>query len=372
MSPRICLVATIPGAEHGDLLAARLRGLLDGGWDARLLCEAERWTRVPAFDDPALAPSVELMRGRDWYPPPRSLLGRPRGLVHYLGAKGDTGAFDQRLLKLRPDLIHFHSVASASNAMRLKRILDCRVAVSFHADGRDLDHPDLEALWEGADLLVFPDAALRDRAIALGCPPEGAEVLPIPLRSPKPAMDGRRPESGRLRIISAGPLTWEQGFEHSVHAVRLLLDMGIGCEYRILGEGEHLDAVAFARHQLDLAGNVELVSPNGGYPLEEELRAADAFVDPAVTHTTPLAPLAMAHAAGVPFVATDRDGLPKDGGITVPRRNPKEIAGALATLAADPALRERMGKASQISMAEYPTFEDHVLRLEELYRRVLV
>jgi colanic acid/amylovoran biosynthesis glycosyltransferase len=371
MRPRICLVATTAAAEHGDLLAARLRGLLDGDWEARLLCEGERWTRVPAFDDPALAPSVELMPERDWYPPPRSLLGRPGGLARYLGAKGETGTFDQSLLKLRPDLIHFQSVASARKAMRLKRLLDCRVAVSFRADGRGLDDPDLKTLWEGGDLLVFPDAALRDRAIARGCPPERAEVLPIPLRSLKPAMDGHRPKSGRLRVISAGPLTWEQGFEHSVHAVRLLLDMGIDCQYRILGEGEHLDAVGFARHQLDLAENVDLVSPNGGYPLEEELRAADAFVDPAVTDTTPPASLAMAHAAGIPFVATDRDGLPKDGGITVPRRNPGEIAGALATLAADPALRERMGKASQVSMREYPTFEDHMLRLEELYRRLL-
>jgi glycosyltransferase involved in cell wall biosynthesis len=368
MSPRVCSVATTAAAEHGSLLAARLRGLLDAGWDARLLCNGERWAADPAIRDPALAPNVELMPERDTYPPPRSLLSRPGGLVSYLRAEGDTGAFDECLLRLRPDLIHFHSARSARQGMRLKRILGCRVVVGFRADGSDIDQPNPEILWEGADLLVFADAALRGRAIARGCRPETAEVLPIPLKA---ALDGRRPDPGPLRLISVGPLSWEQGFEHSVHAVRHLLDSGVGCRYRILGEGDHLNAVAFARHQFDLAESVDLALPEGGGSLVDELLAADVFLDPAVTDTTSLTPLRTAAALGLPFVATHRDGLSDDAGITVSRRNSRAIAEALGRLALDSALRDRMGEAGRAKANPHPTLEEHLRRLQSLYRRAL-
>ena len=118
--------------------------------------------------------------------------------------------------------------------------------------------------------------------------------------------------------------------------MRLLLDLGVECTYRLLGEGLYLVAVAFARHQLGLAERVDIVSPSGGGPLVDELRRADVFVDPAVTDTTSPAPLATAHALGIPIVATRREALPEAGGIVVPRRSPRAIAEALHTLAQSP------------------------------------
>jgi glycosyltransferase involved in cell wall biosynthesis len=365
------MVAARSAAETGDILVARLRGLLEAGWDARLLCEGEGWAESPAIRDPALASSVALKPERDWYPPPRSVLGRPRMLRRYLGEIGKTRAFDQHLLKLRPDLIHFQSAHSARAGIRLGRTLNRRVAVSFRADGRGLEIPDLEVLWEGADLLLFSDDAVRDRAVSWGCRPERAEVLPLPLRDSRPPQSRRQSNDEPLEVISAGPLTWEQGYEHSIHAVRLLLDMGVRCRYRILGEGEHLDAVGFARHELGLEDAVDLVSPACGYPLEEELRAADVFLDPAVSAAVPTTPLAMARALKIPFIATYRERLPADGGIAVARRDPEAIAAALASLAADPTLRQRLGSEGNPGEADYPTFRDDVRRLDELYRQVL-
>ena len=322
MKGRACLVVPDDPVNHRRLLAARHRALINRGWEAHVLTE-------------------------------------------------DAGALNLRLLRLRPDLVHFDSVASCEKAMRLRGLLNCRVVVSFRTDGRDLDHPSLEALFQEADLLLFPDVTLRNRAIAQVGSPEKAEVLPPPLQSREPAIAGNGRAPGSLRLFSAGPLRWEQGFEYAVHAVRLLLDRGIRCRYRIIGEGEDLHPVAFARHQLGLAETVELVPANGGHTLDEELRAADALVDPAVTDTAPAAPLAMAHALGIPFVATHRAGVPDDGGIRVGRRNPSEIADALASLAADPALRRQMGQAGRTGLAGYPTLEDHSLRLEGLYGRLL-
>jgi glycosyltransferase involved in cell wall biosynthesis len=346
MSRRVAMVVSTTAAESGATLAARLRHLLDNGWDARLFCKGEVWARQAELRDPAISERVEL---------------KPK-------AARDSSPFDGRLLELRPDLVHFHSGWAGWKGMHGVQRLQCRVVISFRDDGQDLAVADPERLWESADLLLFPSAGALERALVQGWPRERAEVLHAPVTHVDRHEQELEPEF--LRILSAGSLVWEQGFEHSVHAVRLLLDMGVRCEYRIVGEGDHLPAVAFARHQLGLKDDVALVAPNGGDPLAGELRAADVFVDPAVADTTSPSGLLSAQARGLPFVATRRAGLPDDAGIEVPRRNPRAIAEALAVLAADPALRVRMGRAGR-RMQGIPTLEDHVADLENLYRRVL-
>jgi len=369
MTPRAVLVVTTTTTDPGELIAARLRHLLDIGWDTRLLCKGESWASHSALRDPALGPCVEFGPGQDRHLPSLLRHLRPAELLRYPRGRGEAVPFERRLLELRPNLVHFHSGSAARKGIRLKNVLDCRVVVSFREDGEDLAVPDL-GLLRDADLLLFPDLAALERAAARGCPLRRAEVLPLPSILDM-RLDRLRRQGAPLRLLSAGPLTWEHGFEHSMHAVRLLLDMGVDCEYRIVGRGDHLLAVAFARHQLDLADHVELVSPDGGNPLMEELKTADVFVDPAVTDTISATPLMQAQAVGVPFVTTQRDGVPEDAGIAVPRRNPAAIADALAILASDPAMRERMGKAGRARVAT-PTLEEHLLRLEDLYRSVLV
>jgi glycosyltransferase involved in cell wall biosynthesis len=364
------MVVTGTATESGDLIAARLRALLAGGWDARLLCCGERWERDRGLRDHRISSRVEFKSDRDHLPVPRQLRRRPVKLLRYLGATNTVGPFDERLLELRPGLVHFHSGTDAHRGLWLRRLLDCRIVVSFREDGGDLELFDQEALWGQADLLLFADAAMLERAVVRGCPRDRAEVLAPPLPDGAPTATRGDSAGGTLRILSAGPLIWEQGFEHSVHAVRLLLDEGVDCEYRILGNGADLDPVAFARHQLGLSDHVE-IALLGGNSLVEELRAADVFLDPAVTDTTSPTPLLMAQSLGIPVVATHREGLSEDAGIAVPRRSARAIAEALARLASDAALRRRMGEAGRREADRNPTLEQHLHRLQDLYRRVL-
>ena len=320
---------------------------MERDWAARLLCVGERWTEVPALRDPSLAGQIEVR--------PQSNGRLPR----------------RRLLRQRPDLVHFHSAASALKGIRLQRLLGYRVVISFRDSGLELKRPGLDLLWEKADLFLFADAALLEDAVARGCPTRRAAVHRPPLPSPRAATNGREGGSRPLRIVSAGRLSWENGFEHSVHAVRLLLDAGIECEYRILGEGEHVVAVGFARHELGLASQVKLVWPDGGDRLVAELSNADVFLDPAVTDGVSPLPLATAQALGIPFVASRRGGLSEDAGIAVPRRDPAAIAEAIAGLARDPGLRRRLGQAGLGRNNGYPSPDEDARRLAGLYRRAL-
>lgn len=370
MSRRVALVATTTTTEPPELLASRLRGLRAAGWDAHLMCKGPQWLDAPALREPALAPHVDLRPARRRHLPPRSLRAHPLQLGRHLRTPGETGPFDERLLRLRPDLIHFHSGAAGWKGARLKRLLGCRIVVSFRDDGLDLEDPRARDLPDWADRLVFSSEALRDRGLALGWPAERTEVLPGPGWSAPASVPAPVREGGPLRVLSVGSLIWEQGFEHSVHAIAQLRDRGVPAEYRIVGRGDHLVAVAFARHQLGLAEQVRLLHPDGPRQLATELDAADVFLDPAVTDTVSPEPLQAARSLGVPIVATPRPGLDDGAAIAVPRRDPAAIADALERLASDPDLRTRSRAPGGRPEAER-SLDEHIRRLEQLYRRGL-
>ena len=350
MSRTVALVASTTADDGAEMLARRLRYLLERGWDAWLFCKGERWRDEPALRDPDLRDRIELAPT----------------------AKAAASPFDGRLRSLRPDLVHFHSGHAAWKGLRKKQLSGSKIAVSFRTDGDDVVSKDLEVdlVWQRADAMFFSNRAALEHALEHGCPEERAAILEPPVQLPHG--DHRRERGdGTLRVVSAGPLVWEQGFEHSIHAIRLLLDQGVPCEYRIIGDGTHAAAVAFARHQLGLHDHVHLLPQDGAGQLPQELLSADVFVDPAVADTTPSAPVVTAQAHGVPYVATPRrPPLPDGAGVTVPRRDPRALAVALAQLAADPGMRERMGRqATRLSGAWL--LEDHLAELERLYGAML-
>jgi glycosyltransferase involved in cell wall biosynthesis len=352
VTARVALIASTTADVGAPVLAARLEHLLRAGWDARLFLKGARWPEHPALS----APEVQ---GRVAFAPRASARSSP---------------FDRQLRRWRPDLVHFHSGWAALKGLGRGQLADARVVISFRDDGQDLSVSDPDLLRRRADLLLFGHRAALERAVARGWPREKSEVLETPVGeavADPPGPPARPADGAGLRILSAGPLIWEQGFEHSVHAVRLLLDAGHECRYRIVGEGDHLPAVAFARHQLGLGDRVEILAPESGERLARELRAADVFVDPSVTDTTSSSSLHAALSHGLPAVVTGRAGSSVNGsGIEVPRRDPRALADALSRLAADPNLRARMASEARRVGGDSPS-ANHSAELERMYRETL-
>jgi glycosyltransferase involved in cell wall biosynthesis len=119
-----------------------------------------------------------------------------------------------------------------------------------------------------------------------------------------------------------GDLTWQHGYDHALHAIRLAVDRGVECEYRIRGEGPYVDALRFARHQLGLEGRAEFLSPREG-SLGSLLDWADVLLDATLVGDRSPA-LAEAEARGLPVVST----------ATLPRRDPGALAERLTALSA--------------------------------------
>jgi glycosyltransferase involved in cell wall biosynthesis len=346
VSPRVLSVVSTTADVSTELLVARHRRLVDEGWEARMLLREEARGRHPALAEDVADGRVSVHPG-EW-----------RG----------TSFLETRLAELQPELVHFYSAWSATR-VDSDGPPGWGVVVSLRDDGQDLGVPDPQALWRAADHFLYTSRAARDRATGRGWPVERATVLAPP--PPVPYRRRRRDDPAEpLRVLSSGPILWEHGLEHAVQGVSLLADRGVDVEYRILGEGEHLPAVAFARHQLGVSDRVELVHMTGTDGLAEELARTDVVLDAAVADSARQTALDSAVLAGIPFVATEREAaLPDGAGIVVPRRDPEAVAEALARLARDPELARSMSPDGDRVVSD--PLERHLDDLVAVYRGVL-
>lgn len=387
--PRIALVLG-PGEAGGFPAAALLAGALHEGWDAHVIGDSSG--ELPGAD---LADLPAEVFGARVHPAPAGLRGRSRtdaaiALARSLRRTPAVGLRTirpgagppRRLLRalaieLAPQLLHFSSPRVAHDWIGLARRTGARMLVSVGSDEAAAAALDFPALYSRvcavADGLVVESdavaALLHQHGVANG--PSAASVIPpgadqdLLARGLSP-----RARSGPLRILSVGPLTWAHGYEHAIGAVRLLRDRGIPCEYRIVGRGEHLDAVAFATHQLGVDECVELVEPGTPDQLRAHFCWAQTLVNVAVLATSPKSVLD-AQAAGVPVVSSEPPDGDADSVLVVPPLDPERLADALARLVEDGALYDRLVSDGRKRALRAPSPATQASRFLELYRRLL-
>lgn len=404
---RIVLVVPSFPKLSETFIVSKFLGLLTRGWDVHIVCgqsEPKEWTNFPELSKrPDIRKRVHVV----WRTQPRWLaailmpfallrcfLCHPKGTWRYLNEGRKLWGMDTlrrlyldaELLLLRPDIIHFEFGALAVGRMYVKDLIGCKVVVSFR--GYDLNYVGLEdpnyyqEVWEHADALHLLGRDLWQRAQRRGCPPEKLHAL-IP-----PAIDAEFFDPNErchselagtlerpLRILSVGRLDWRKGYEYALQAIRFLRDMGIYCEYRIVGDGNYLEPIAFARYQLGLEGVVHLLGAQPREEVRKQMLWADVFLHAAVSEGFCNAVME-AQAMKLPVVCTDAGGLPEnvaDGetGFVVPRRNPKALAEKLELLAENPSLRQQMGEAGRKRVLTKFRLDEQITAFEQLYRQVL-
>ncbi len=162
-------------------------------------------------------------------------------------------------------------------------------------------------------------------------------------------------EPRRLRVAFVGRVIPEKGADVLLRSAALLARDDI--EYLVVGShgfAREAELSAYERELRRLAGEsggVVRFEPFVDRPaLPELLRSFDVFVVP--SRWADPCPLTAGEgmATGLPVVASRVGGLPDvvgDAGILVPPDDPEALAGALATLADDPAERARRAAASR-------------------------
>jgi colanic acid/amylovoran biosynthesis glycosyltransferase len=400
------IVASFPKLSE-TFIVNKFLGLVKQGWDVHVVCgesDNQEWQRFPEIQSfPGVHRRVHVV----WPHRPRWLAAlltpaafmytirhNPGGSWRYLYRGWRKFRWDllrrfyldSTMLEWKPDLIHMEFGPLAAERMYLRELLGCGVVVSFR--GYDLnfvglDNPEYyREVWNQADALHLLGEDLWQRAQKRGCPSEKMHRLIPPALDPT-KFDGeaRQPAevvgtAGRpLRIASVGRLEWKKGYEYALQAVRRLLDQGISCEYRIVGNGSYLGAIGFARHQLGLESVVRFMGALSQPEVLSQLLWADVFLHAAVTEGFCNATLE-AQAMGLPVVCTDAGGLPEnvahgETGFVAPRRNPSALAEKLALLAKEPRRRQEMGQAGRQRVLTHFQITDQILAFDRLYSMVL-
>ena len=405
MNRIVLVVHTFPKLSE-TFIVSKFLGLLEQGWDAHIVCSQS--------DPREWATSTELQRRPEfrrrvhvtWPHRPRwlaalltpmavvrCLIRNPSGARRYLMNEGQSLSdkfrqiyLDAEMICLRPDLIHFEFGTVAVERMHVQELLDCKVVVSFR--GYDLKYVGLEEpgfyqeVWDKADAAHFLCESLWSLAQQRGCPPSKRHAVITPAIDTEffDPLERRHSEvlgqpERHLRILSVGRLDWVKGYEYAFQAVELLAKQQVCCEYRIIGDGDYLEALTFARHKLGLEETIHMLGGQSSSEVKEHMLWADVFVHAAVSEGFCNA-VVEAQAMALPVVCTDAGGLPEnvaDGetGFVVPRRAPRPLADKLSLLGLNPDLRQQMGQAGRRRVSAYFRLEKQLADFDRLFRETL-
>ncbi len=220
--------------------------------------------------------------------------------------------------------------------------------------------------------------AIRREAARWGLSPKKAMMIHPAVDTdffhPAAAPVDDRAGDRELRVVSTGSLRWLKGHEHTLVALRALLDGGVSARLELIGDGPDRQRVLFTIRDLGLTGRVRLLGRQPPEAVRERLRDADAFVLSSVSEGISNAVLE-AMACALPVVTTDCGGMTEavtDGrdGLVVPVRAPAATARALTRLAGDPELRRRLGATARATVETRFALPVHVERFCELFRSV--
>jgi glycosyltransferase involved in cell wall biosynthesis len=294
------------------------------------------------------------------------------------------------LQEIRPQVVHTHS----SKAGILGRMAAARLAIpavhtihgaAFHYGQNPIAHRSyiLAEKWAARRCQRFISVcdAMTDQYVKAGIAPRerfvtiysGMEVEPF--LNPPRARDEVRAELGfspkHVVITKVARLFHLKGHECVIAAAGRVAREHRNVRFLFVGDGILRDHF---RSQIEQAGLSEFFVFVGLVPpqrVPELIHASDVVVH--ASYWEGLARvLPQALIAGKPVVSYDVDGarevvIPGETGYLLPPRSVDELAGALCELAADPALRERLGRTGRDRFVEQFRHETMTRQIREVY-----
>ena len=238
-------------------------------------------------------------------------------------------------------------------------------------------------LARASDVLVAVSPEVRDELVELGVAPYEKFVvirlgIPLEERLGGPAADSdyRRLYGippGAFVVGWVGRMTGVKATGAVLEIVRVARERGVDAVLCMVGDGPDREGLERLAHELGIARHCYFVgyqSDVAGY-----YRLFDAFLLPSVNEGTPVSAIESL-ASGTPVVANRVGGVPdvvRDGvdGFLVEPGDIEAAAERLAMLAADPALRARLGESGRARVLARYSVSRLVDDVDRLYRSLL-
>jgi colanic acid/amylovoran biosynthesis glycosyltransferase len=405
--PRLVLFVRVFPRRSETFIVDKFLGLLKRGWDIHIVCnrcaaeDRHLFPQLPAWEElrqrvhvtsPGRAKFVEAILLP--FLLIRSLLLAPKHTLQYL-RRGwrrfgpyilRLFSLDAEFIVLHPAIVHYEFSTLADGHMYQKDLLDCRISVSFRGTDINtarLDKPDFYLqIWEHADALHFISENVWKEAKLRGCPSDKPHTLIFPAIDTSfftPTTIKKEESVGipirPFRILSVGRLDWVKGYEYALQAIKWLVEHGISCEYRIIGEGAYSDAVRFTIRDLGLEKIVTLLGPGSRSDVKEQLNWTDVFILASISEGFSNSVLE-AQAMKIPVVCSDAGGLAEnvindETGFVVQSRDWQSMGDRLVILAASQNLRTLMGDAGRKRILDRFQIDDEIENFDQFYRQAL-
>src|SRR5581483_7648686 len=256
--------------------------------------------------------------------------------------------------------------------------------VSFH--GMDVqtraDKPEYEAqlreLLQVTPLVLARSFSLRDRLIALGCPPDKIRInrTGIPLED-FPFKTRTAPANRAWRFVQACRLIPKKGLRTALRAFAQFRKRFPEAHFSIAGEGPMRKELEQFIWELGLTGAVTLRGFLGQTELCELYAQSHVFVHPSeITEDQNQegVPNSMLEAmsTGLPVLATLHGGIPEaveNGrtGLLVPERDDEALFNAMIELTSSPERLFALGRAASEAVGENFEHETQIRKLESYY-----
>ncbi len=287
----------------------------------------------------------------------------------------------RRIALFQPDVVQLHEsdsglLASWISGMRARPLLVALLQVSYveerravrplRAGGEILGEPGaVEVRFRrfkaplqiflgrrtarAADLVLAPSAAT---AVELTRDYGAHETAVLPNASggipAEPKAIAAIAEEGEPGLLFVGRLRLRKGVEVLLKALVHLRAQGRLPRLRIVGDGEHRQAIELAAERFGVRDQVDLLGRRGPAEIRWLLARSAALVVPSIYEGMPLVILE-AMVAGVPVVASRVSGIPEvvldpETGWLVPPEDARALAAALLDLYAAPEAARRRGE----------------------------
>lgn len=247
---------------------------------------------------------------------------------------------NQFLFSERLDWLHFGFGMLAIGRENVASAVSAKMAVSFRGSDlylTPLKHKDCyDLLFQKSIRYHVLSQDMKRDLLAYHNDTASIRVIPPAINTDFFVSDKSINDRHLTQIVTVARLHWKKGLVYTLEALQLLKRRGLPFHYSIIGEGEELERLQFAVHQLDLIDQVSFIGKLSQSAVKQKLEASDVYLQYSVQEGFCNAVLE-AQAMGLMTIVSDAEGLSENvlheqSGWVVPKRQPEALAQRIAAV----------------------------------------
>src|SRR5690554_1967865 len=292
---RIGIVLSQPPGYSETFFRSKILGLQENGVEVNLFCQNKNddFTLCPVVVSPRVSrnPFLQLCFFINEF---ILLLPYVSTVIRYVKLERSEGTpwlqifkkvyLNAHLLKAKLDWLHFGFATMALGKETVAKAIGAKMAVSFR--GFDMTvypvkNPGCyKLLWKHVDKIHTISMSLLSLAKTNGMP----ESIPFVKITPainivlfQPS-EQKHFQNSKPVFMTTGRLHWIKGFVATLEALAILKAKGIDFTYKIIGEGQDYERIAFAAYQLGIKDRVQFLGKLPHEEVKQHLEGADVYI----------------------------------------------------------------------------------------------